>query len=165
MRLFKALKPLAALARDERGSMGIIFAAVFSTLIIGCGVVVDLSRVLAAHQILQQSADSALLAAAGKIRLEGYPAGDAQAADRVVEATAPNFDSAITVSSFGALGMIYSADVDYAPASGGWEIALNASGRISAGLTRLLGYKAFDVKASTRLFLPDDPATAAKLSG
>lgn len=165
MRLFKALKPLRAFARDERGSMGIVFAAVFSTLIIGCGVATDLSRILAARQILQQSADSALLAAAGKVRLEGYAAGDVQAADRVIEATGATFDSAMEVSATDALGMIYSTDVGYSAASGGWEITLVASGRITAGLTRLLGYEAFAVKATTRLFLPQDTTAAAKLSG
>ena len=164
MRLFRAFPALRRFQHDDHGSMAVVFAAVFGMLIFALGMAIDLSRLVIARQILQQSADSAALAAAGQVRQVGYTPGDNQAPLLVMDNIPDNFESAMLVSSLGAMTMNFEVDSSYMGTTGGWLITLSATGSFDAGLTRIFGFHSLDVNVNSEVFLPEDATQWASLN-
>ena len=164
MRLFRAFAALRRFHKDERGSMMVIFAAVFGALIFAGGMAIDISRMVIARQIMQQAADSTILAAAGQVQNQGYDTGDIQAPINVLDRIPDIFESAMLVSSLGAMAMRYDSDSNYQATTGGWLVTLEASGNFDAGFTRIFGYHNFTVNVRSEIFLPEEAISAASLN-
>lgn len=142
---------------DEAGFVSLYFAQASAVLVLAVGIGLDLARMNAARQILQQSLDSAAMAAVVAAQREGADMTDTASFDPTLNA---NLDANLDAEATGASVAMRPS---VALAISGNVLTIDARIDIEAGFTRLAGYKTLTVSVASHVLVPQDASQNARL--
>ncbi len=156
MKEFKGLRRQAGrFADDKRGSMTTMFALSLGAMIMGLGAALDVARVVTARQVLQQSVDSAAVAA-----VQSAMEGDNFTPTEAMEATVTSFVKA-NIEAAGntdAPALKMTPEITVTMLTDG--VVVRAESSIPAGLTRMMGFGSLSVSASSEVAVNRDGSSA-----
>jgi Flp pilus assembly protein TadG len=125
-----------ALARDEDGSIAITFAITSVVLLLIMGAAIDYARVSRSYTLIQNAADSALLAVAHSAQeSDNVDALKQETSDYMATMLPSNLD--FEISSF---------------TKSGSTLSMTATGIVPASLTAVVGFDEFNPKATSEVY-------------
>jgi Flp pilus assembly protein TadG len=156
MKEFKGLRRQAGrFADDKRGSMTTMFALSLGAMIMGLGAALDVARVVTARQVLQQSVDSAAVAA-----VQSAMKGDTFNSADVSEATVLSFVRANMEAAGNTAAPALKMTPEITVTLLGDGIVVYAESSIPAGLTRMMGFGSLTVSAASEVAVNRDAGSA-----